>query len=386
MGKSASLSNGNTFDVIIIGGGFLGVSTAYHLSKQGASVLLLEGRDISSGTSGACAGRAQVNEGHLDPLNISMIIGGLEIFETLEEELDMDFEWQRMGYLCLINSEQLWKSWEERAAILTPAGIVTEVLDKKSTQEAEPSLKLDGYIGAAYAVEGLLNPFRFCWAYANAARRHGAVILNHSPVTSMEVQGDRVVSVEVKGKHYYGEKVAVMCGAWTPQVTRLAGIEVPIKHSHAEAFITEPLPLVLNNTFGLADFYEIIHSTPQAVAIGAGQTKSGTLLVTESVEATEELHGRTSVWGITGMAAELMRVFPAIQHTRVARSWGRPTSYTPDENPLIGWRPPLDNFFTASSMMETITTVPLVSQWMADMLLEKELTVSMDQFAPERFM
>ena len=386
MRKSTSLSNRNAYDVIIIGGGFLGVSTAYHLAKQGASVLILEGRDVSSGSSGGCTGRAQVNEGHLDPLNLSMITGGLEIMDTLEEELDMDFEWQRMGYLCLINSDQLWKSWVERAAILTPAGIPTEVIDKKSAQEAEPGLNLEGYIGASYSVEGFLNPFRFCWAYANAARRYGAEILTHSPVTSMEVHKGRVVSVEVKGNQYYGEKVAVMCGAWTPRVTRLAGVEVPIKHSHAQAFITEPLPPVLNNTFGLADFYEIIHSSPQAVAIGASQTKSGTLLVTESVEATDELHTRTSTWGISGMASELRRVFPAINQARVARSWGRPTSYTPDENPLIGWLPPLDNLFTASSMMETITTVPLVSQWMADMLLEKELAVSLAQFAPERFM
>jgi len=385
MRNSANLSNGNAYDVIVIGGGFLGVSTAYHLAKQGASVLILEGGDVASGTSGACSGRAQVNEGHLDPLNLSMITGGLKLMDTLEEELGMTFEWQRMGYLCLINSDHLWKSWKERAAILTPAGIPTEVIDKKSAQEAEPSLNLESYMGAAYTVEGLLNPFRFCWAYANAARRHGTEILTHSPVSSMVVEAGRVISVEVKGEHYYGDKVAVMCGAWTPRVTRLVGIEAPIKHSHAEAFITEPLPPVLNNTFGLADFYDIVHSNPKAVAIGASQTKSGTLIVTESVTATEKLHGETSAWGITGMAEELMRVFPTLRHTRVARSWGRPTSYTPDENPLIGWLDPLENLFTASSMMETITTVPLVSQWMADMLLEKELTVDLSIFAPQRF-
>ena len=385
MPKSANLSSQNAYDVIIIGGGFLGVSTAYHLAKQGASVLILESRDVASGTSGACSGRTQVNEGHLDPLNISMITGGLRIMDTLEEELGMHFEWQRMGYLCLINSDHLWKTWEERAAILTPAGIPTEVIDKQSAQEAEPNLNLDGYIGASYSVEGLLNPFRFCWAYANAARRHGAEILTHSPVSGMVVEGGRVVSVEVNGQHYYGDKVAVMAGAWTPRVTCLAGIEAPIKHSHAEAFITEPLPPVLNNTFGLADFYDIIHDSPKAVAIGASQTKSGTLIVTESVTATEALHGETSVWGISGMAEELMRVFPTLRHTRVARAWGRPTSYTPDENPLIGWLDPLDNLFTASSMMETITTVPLVSGWMADMLLGKQLDIDLSQFAPQRF-
>jgi glycine/D-amino acid oxidase-like deaminating enzyme len=259
------------------------------------------------------------------------------------------------------------------------------VIDKKSAQEAEPALNLDDYIGASYSVEGLLNPMLFCRAYTNAAQRYGAEVLTHAPVTSMAVQGNRVVSVEANGQHYYGDKVAVMAGAWTPVVTRMAGVEVPIKHSHAEAFITEPMPKVLNNTFGLADFYDIIHSSPQAVAIGASQTKDGTLLVTESVEATDELHGRTSMWGISGMAVELGKLFPAIKKARVVRTWGRPTSYAPDEQPLIGWVPPLENFFTATSMMETITTVPLVSGWMADMLLGKELEVSLAPFDPARF-
>lgn len=65
-----------TFDVIIIGGGFLGISTAYQLAKSGVKTLLLEAGDVGSGTSGSCSGRAQVCEGHLDPLNITLIRDG----------------------------------------------------------------------------------------------------------------------------------------------------------------------------------------------------------------------------------------------------------------------------------------------------------------------
>ncbi len=156
-----------TWDVIVIGGGMLGVSTTYHLSRMGAKTLLLQAGAIGSGTSAANAGRAQVNEGHLDPLNIRIIREGLMRLETLEDELGTTFEWHRNGYLCLIKTEQLWQQWEERAKVLTEGGIPTQVIDQKQLQELEPYLNLVGLLGAAYTLEGLLNPFRFCWAYAS---------------------------------------------------------------------------------------------------------------------------------------------------------------------------------------------------------------------------
>jgi len=85
------------YDVVVIGGGFLGLSTTYHLAKSGVSVLLLEAGDIGSGTSTGCTGRAQVNEGHLDDLNIHLIREGFKRLDTLEEELGMDLSSHIMG-------------------------------------------------------------------------------------------------------------------------------------------------------------------------------------------------------------------------------------------------------------------------------------------------
>ncbi len=258
----------DSYDVIVIGGGMLGLSCAYHLARQGARILLLQAGDLGGGSSAACSGRAQVAEGHLDPLNIRLILEGLARLETLEEELGTAFEWRRNGFLALINAQHLWDDWVARAEVLTAAGIPTEVLDRAALQEAEPHLNTEGFMGAAYAVEGLLNPFLFCWAYAKAARRYGALLLPQTPVTAMRVRGRRVAAIEAGGEWYEAARVAIMCGAWTPQVARLAGADVPLSHTHAEAFVTEPVSLALNNTIELADFYERIHGRDQAVAVG----------------------------------------------------------------------------------------------------------------------
>jgi glycine/D-amino acid oxidase-like deaminating enzyme len=373
------------YDVIIIGGGFLGLSSAYQLSKKGVRTLLLEAGDIGGGTSASCAGRAQVCEGHLDPLNLKLIRDGLAKHDGLEEELGETYDWRRIGIFLLIKNEELWKRWEDRSAILTPAGIPTEVVDRIALQKAEPNMNTDGLLGAAHSLEGSLNPLKFSRAYARAAQRFGADIRGNSEVVALEVQNRRVTAVKTKNDTFYGDKVAVMAGAWVPTITRLAGVEVPIRHAHAEALVTERIPAMVFNNIELSDFYETIHGKARAVAVGVHPNLNGSLDVTEAITRTEELHRRVSAWGFTALSKDLVKLYPFLEKVRVVRSWGRPTSFTPDEEPLVGWIPQLDNMYVSTSLVETITTVPLLSEWMAMMIQGQVPPVSMDAYSPSRF-
>ena len=376
-----------TWDVIVIGGGMAGLSTAYYLSKTRAKVLLLQAGDLGGGSSAANAGRAQVNEGHIDPLNVRIIRDGLAGLETLEDELDASFAFKRFGYLCIVKSAEadLWDEWQQRCETLTAGGIPTEMLDLKALQEAEPLMDTKGLLGAAYTREGLLNPFLYTAAYAGAARRNGAEMMPHMPVTAFIVEGERVVSVEAGGETFHADKFIVTCGAWTPVVTRLAGVELPIKHTHAEAFILEPLPLTLNNTIGLADFYRIIHGKARAVAIGVGPSTHGPLLVTEAVFMTGELHQRNSAWGLSATARDLLGLFPALSKARMVRGWGAPTCYTPDNEPVLGWAPGRENLFVSASFQQSITAMPVLGDWTAKMVMGEPLDVDLSPFDPARF-
>jgi sarcosine oxidase subunit beta len=374
-----------SFDVIIIGGGFLGVSTAYELSKAGVRTLLLDKGDIGSGTSGSCSGRAQVSEGHLDPLNIKLILEGFKLHETLEEELGFGYEWRKVGLFLLLRNEKMWRLWEERSQILSSRGIPTEILDRATLEKAEPNLNTKGVLGAAYSVEGMLNPLRFIHAYAGAAARQGAILLRNSEVVGMEVHNRKVTLVTTANDTYSAGTVAVMAGAWENAVTRMAGVDVPIRPTHAESFITEPIPPVIFHNIGMADSYEIINEREKACAMGIFPEPNGSLDIAEAVTQTPELHQRTSAWGICAISAELAELFPILGKVRVVRSWGRPTSFTPDEEPLVGWVPGLDNMYVATSLFETITTIPVLSKWMAMMIQGQTPPESLELFSPVRF-
>jgi len=372
-------------DVVIIGGGMVGLSTAYQLALKGVQTRLFQAGDLGGGTSSANAGRAQVSEGPLDALNLHIIRQGLMRFDTLEEELGTQFEWHRLGYLCLINTEELWQVWKKRAQVLTGNGIPTELLDRTALSKAEPNLNTSGYLGAAYSVEGLVNPFLLNWAYSQAARRLGVHLHSHCPVTDFDIRDQGITAVKAGGEWYPAESFVFTSGAWTRHIFGLLGIYFPMFFTHAEAFVTEAIPLTINHTIGLADFYERIHGRQQASSIGVGPHLNGSLLVTEAVTKTKEIHRATTAWGITTLARELLDLLPVLRNVRVVRAWGSPTPFTIDEQPAIGWMPQLQNAFVGAGFLQTITALPLVSEWMAQMICGDTPAYDLGEFSPGRF-
>lgn len=374
------------YDAIIIGGGFLGLSTAYHLANEGVKTLLLDAADIGGGTSASCSGRAQTCEGHLDPLNLRLILDGLHRLETLEIELDYDFEWRKSGLFLLVRTETSLKYWQDRVPSLNSSGIPVEIVDRRILQSAEPNMNTNGVMAAVYTKEGMINPLKFCRAYAAAAQRKGCEIRRNAPVIALHQKGSRISAVETQNQLYRADRVAIMAGAWSRQIAALAGAQIPIHFTHAEAIVTESLPPLVFNNIEIADFYETIHGKKRAVAIGVHPEPHGTIDVTEAVTQTNVLHRGVTAWATTSLAREMVHLYPVLSNARVIRSWGRPTSFTPDDEPIIGWISPFSNLYIAASLVETITAVPVLSEWMALAIQGKEAPLSLDQFSPSRFL
>ena len=372
------------YDVIIVGGGFAGLTVAYHLVRSQATVLLLEAGSLGNGAAGACAGRAQVSEGHRGQ-HMDLALAGLERLAELEAELGSEFEWRRLGNLMLIEHERHWQWWTEQIDYLQQRGLPADMLDPTDLAEAEPLLAPDRFLGAAWCLEGHLNPFKFMQAYAQAARRHGATIRQHTAVTGFVRSNGRLTAVETATGSFSADVVIVTAGVWTGKLLRKAGADLPVQFTHAEAVISEALPPILNNHVGLADFYETIHNAQRAVSIGVAQQKNGSLLITEAVEQTPDIHRANSAWGIPAVARDLLALFPTLANVRLVRAWASPSPFLPDEQPAIGWVPGLDNCFVATCFHNTITTIPVLSEIIADLLLGKQPEMDLSAFSPARF-
>ncbi len=374
---------GKTYDVIIIGGGFIGVATAYYLARRGTSVLLVEGKSLGSGSTGACAGRAQVSECH-PGLHLDLVQIGLSRLEHLQEELDYDFEWRRFGNVMLVETEDYWQQWAAQSALLAGRGIPAEMWDAKTLKEAEPAVRTDDLLGAAWCLEGHVNPLKYCWAYARAARRCGAVIRAQEPVLAIERDGGRVTGVRTQQGVYSGGQVLVAAGAWTADALRTVGVELPLKSTNAEAMISEKLPPVLNNHVGVGNFYETIHKKAQAVALGVLQFPNGTLYIAEAVEMSTRVRLDATPWGPPGMARALIDRVPALANARVIRSWAAPSPFLEDEQPGVGYIPGFDNLFLATCFHLHVTTVPILTDIIASMVRGEPTEINVESFSPAR--
>lgn len=372
------------FDAVIIGGGYAGSAVAYRLACRGATVLLLEAQTIGSGASGASAGRAQVSESHRGA-HFELVLDGLAQLETLEQELEADFEWRRLGNLMLIERDNHWQWWSEQVAFLQTRRVPAKMLNRADLQKAEPLLNAGKFLGAAWCLEGHLNPLKYCQAFARAARRRGAVIKQHTPVTGFERQGRRITGVHTPSGSFSAGVVLAAAGAWSGKLLQLAGASLPVQFTHAEAFISQPLPRLIHNHVGLADFYETIHTQARAVSVGVAQQQCGTLLVTEAVEMTPNIHRGNSYWGAPAIARDLLALFPALSGARIVRAWAAPSPFLPDEQPAIGPLPDFDNLFVATCFHLTITTIPVLSRMIAKMLVGESTTPWPPEFNPARF-
>jgi glycine/D-amino acid oxidase-like deaminating enzyme len=201
-----------------------------------------------------------------------------------------------------------------------------------------------------------------------------------------ETNGSRLTGVRTPTDTFAAGHVVLANGAWSPLLGQMIEVDIPMQHTHAEAVITEKTSPVVRNHVGLADFYETIHSSPQAVSVGFRQHPNGTILITEAVDAHRQFQRRNTAWGPAGMVDDLLKLFPTLERVRIVRSWARPTPFSIDEEPLIGFAPGWDNLYLSLYFHLTLTTLPAVSALIAADVLGLPGELSLEPFSPTRFL
>lgn len=229
-------------DIVVIGGGCIGVSVAYHLAKRGAGkVLLLERNEfLGQESTGKCAGgiRAQFST----EINARLSLLSIDAFERWNEEIGEPLQFWQWGYCFLLTSNELVASFKKSFEMWKRLGMKPEWWEPAEVAKRLPYLNMDGVQGATFhARDGFGDPSDITQGYAKAARRHGAVLENNVEVTGLKLDanGREIVGVKTRQGDIACGKVVLCTGAWTRELAGTVGVDVPVEPIRRQIIVTD---------------------------------------------------------------------------------------------------------------------------------------------------
>src|SRR5579859_660233 len=227
-------------DIIIVGGGIIGCSTAYHLAKRGLDVLLLERHQFTSGSTWHAAGLV----GQLrSNANITRLLGySVELYDRLEAETGYATGWKRNGGLRLACNADRWIEVKRQATTARSFGLEMHLLSPAEAQVLWPIMNVDDVVGAAFLpTDGQASPSDITQALVKGARVAGATLVEGAAVRDILVEDERVHGVLVGNRRIACGKLVLCGGLWTAGLAARAGVAVPLAAVHHQYIVTEAI-------------------------------------------------------------------------------------------------------------------------------------------------
>ena len=227
--------------VVVVGGGIIGLSTAYHLAAAGVrDVVLVERDELGSGSTCKAAGgvRAQFS----DAVNVELGRRSLRTFEGFGNEFGQEIDLHQVGYLFLLDRAEDVARFEKDVALQNELGVPSRMLEVAEAKKLSPLIETDGLLAAAYSpTDGHCTPESVVLGYATAARRAGARLLRHTGVEAVEHDGRTVRAVRTDRGTIRTDTVVCAAGAWSAAVGAMVGVDLPVTPERREIVVTEPV-------------------------------------------------------------------------------------------------------------------------------------------------
>ncbi|MBX3229149.1 MAG: FAD-binding oxidoreductase [Labilithrix sp.] len=338
----------NRAEVVVIGAGIMGLSIAYHLARLGIEdVVVVDKSYLCGGASGRNGGgiRAQWSS----EANVRLMQESIRMCQDFASEFKINVWLRQGGYLFLARDQKRTKALERSSELQRKLGLDTRMLSPKEARKIVPELSGEGIVAASYNPDdGVVFPWPFVWGFAQAAMKRGALLATFTEVVGFDTRGARIEGVRIKRVgtndkpfRIKTNKVVNACGAWSPEIARMLGVELPNKPHRHEICSTEPLkpwlkPLVAD----LANGLYFSQSTRGEIVGGIGQER-----VPPGVN-------HDSSFAFLGLYAKaLVATCPILGKVKVLRQWSGCYDLTPDANPIVGAVDEVENFFQASGFM-----------------------------------
>ena len=321
----------DSYDVVIIGGGGHGLSTAYYLATRHGitDVAVLEADYIASGNTGRNTTIIRANYGL--PEAIRFYQHSLEMYRDLEDEVGAAILHQTKGIFWIAHTEMALRTERARAAMNTAAGANTVMVTPAELKELVPQIDLTGghrypVLGASHNVEAATARHdRVAWAYAAGAAKRGVHVVQHTPVTGLVRDGDRVVGVQTaKGQIAAGLVMSAVGGRVTALAAQ-AGLRLPIRTHPLHAFVTNDYQ---------QGFPAIVASTELNCYVS--QTERGQMLIGAEFDAQPSYSRQSSFAALRSYSHKITRILPFLRDLRILRTWAGICDISADYSPIMG--------------------------------------------------
>ena len=328
-----------TADIVVVGGGVMGASAAYHLASRGAGkiVLLEKEQFLGQGATGRCAGGVRYQFG--TEINVRLSIESLAMLERFKEETGQDLNFRRCGYLFVLTNESDAEVFRHNVSMQRNLGVDTRLLSGNEVRSLVPDMRFsDAVAGSFNPADGLVDPNSVVTGYASAARRTGATLLNNAEVTGIRVAGGRVVGVDTPQGSIDTPLVLNAAGPWSAQVAALAGVFLPLQAIRRQWFTTTPLPALPTDFPFVIDFAQSLyfHREGEGLLIGMSNQEQQPGF-DQSVDEEFEL---------TNLEAAVARM-PMLERAGRASHGAGLYEVTPDAHPIFG-RTPVEGFLVVT--------------------------------------
>jgi len=317
-----------TADIVIIGGGVMGASAAYHLAQRGVkNILLLEKEEVfGSGATGRCAGGVRYQ--FSTEINVKLSIESLPMIEQFKDEIGQDVNYRQCGYLLVATNDKDATTFKYNVELQNSLGVQTQLLSGDEVREQLPMMRFDDAIAGTFSQkDGTVDPNSVVMGYISAAQKMGVKAISKVEVTGIRVSGDKVEGVETNQGTVVTRTVINAAGPWAGLIGQLAGVQIPIVPLRRQMFTTNPLKEVPEDFPFVIDFAQSLyfHREGEGLLIGMSNQneKPG---FDQNVDEEFEL---------VNLEAAIERM-PLLEKASRASHWAGLYEVTPDAHPIYG--------------------------------------------------
>jgi sarcosine oxidase subunit beta len=367
-----------TASVVVIGGGVVGCSIAYHLARRGQrDVLVLEREAVGAGTTSKAAGG--IRSQFPTETEIRFSLEAIGVFERFAEEFGVDIGYRKIGYLFLIADPEDLAGYRERMTLQRRLGVDVREISPAEAKAIVPALRVDDLIGAVWGpTDGMAGPAEVTNGFARRARELGVRIVEGVDVTAIDVERGRVRGVRTSQGAITAPIVVNAAGPVAAQVGRLAGVQIAVLPRRRHIFFTEPFPEIPGpvplTTDRASGFY--FRKEMEQLLLSPGDVEDIGEDFTVPVDRAR----------IDETVEKALHRIPIVEKARIAGGWAGLRPLTPDDHAIIGWAPGVEGFFLAvgfggHGFQHSPATGRYVSEW----LLDGKPSLDLSLFDPGRF-